>query len=189
MPKRVDLPSAVLAGFSIFYPLIAIAAVRTVGPAAAVAVVAVLLAARLLLPVLRGVPASMSLALLPVLIAVTVVAAFDSQLSVRLYPVFMNVAMLAAFASTLWNPPSMAERFARILEPDLPESGVRYTRKVTIAWIAFFAVNGTIALWSVLQPGWSVWLLYNGLISYIAAGLLFGIEYLVRQRVRRRSSG
>jgi uncharacterized membrane protein len=184
MPKRVDLPSAVLAGFSILYPLIAIVAVRTVGPLAAVAVVALMLGARLLIPVLRGVPAEMSLALLPVLAGVAVVAAFNAQLSVRLYPVFMNAMMLATFAATLWNPPSMAERFARVLEPDLPEKAVRYTRKVTWAWVGFFAVNGSIALWSVLQPGWSVWLLYNGVIAYVAAGLLFAVELLVRQRVR-----
>jgi uncharacterized membrane protein len=189
MPRRPDLASAALAGFSLFYPLIAIVVVRTAGPVAAVAVVLLLLAARLLLPVARGVPVAMSLALLPVLVAVAAVAVFDARLSVRLYPVFMNAAMLAVFASTLWNPPSMAERFARIFEPDLPESGVRYTRKVTEVWIAFFAVNGAVALWSVLQPGWNAWLLYNGFLSYVAAGLLFAIEFVVRQRVRRRSSG
>ena len=188
MPKRLDLPSAILAGFSILYPLIAIAAVRTVGAGAAVVIVIALLGARLLLPVLRGVPVSMSLALLPVLIALAIVAGFDRQLSIRLYPVFMNVAMLAAFGSTLWKPPSMAERFARMFEPDLPESGVRYTRKVTYVWMAFFSVNGAIALWSVLQPGWTAWLLYNGFIAYVAAGLLFAAEYLVRRRVRLRNS-
>jgi uncharacterized membrane protein len=71
-----------------------------------------------------------------------------------------------------------------VLEPDLPEKAVRYTRKVTWAWVGFFAVNGAIALWSVLQPGWSLWLLYNGVIAYVAAGLLFAVELLVRQRVR-----
>ncbi len=180
------MPSAIFAGFSVLYPLIAIAAVRTAGPGAAVAVVVVLLTARLLLPVSRGVPLSMSLALLPVLIAVAVIASFDRPLSVRLYPVLMNAAMLAAFAATLCKPPSMIERFARVFEPDLPESGVRYTRKVTFVWIGFFAVNGTVALWSVMQPGWSIWVLYNGFVTYVAAGLLFAGEYLVRQNVRRR---
>ena len=186
MPKRLDLASAVFAGFSVLYPLIAISVVHTLGPGTAVFVVLAFLGARLLLPVLRGVPVQMSLALLPVLAGILAVAAFDKQLSVRLYPVFMNAAMLAAFASTLIKPPSMIERFARIFEPDLPESGVRYTRKVTMVWIGFFALNGTIALWSVLQPGWKAWLIYNGFIAYAAAGILFASEYVVRQRVRRR---
>jgi len=80
----------------------------------------------------------------------------------------------------------MIERFARVLDPDLPESGVRYTRKVTIVWIGFFALNGAIALWTVLQPGWAAWTLYNGFLSYVAAGLLFVGEYFVRQRVMRQ---
>jgi uncharacterized membrane protein len=135
---------------------------------------------------LPSVPASLGLALLPVLVAIAAVGAFDRPLAVRLYPAFMNAAMLSVFAVTLWKPPSMIERFARVLDPDLPESGVRYTRKVTIVWIGFFALNGAIALWTVLQPGWAAWTLYNGFLSYVAAGLLFVGEYFVRQRVMRQ---
>lgn len=173
---------------SMLYPIIAIGAVRLIGPGAAVAIVIVLLLARLVVPMLRGLPVSMSLALIPVLAAVVIVASFDRALSVRLYPVFMNAAMLAAFVVTLWKPPSMIERFARMFEPDLPDSGVRYTRNVTLLWSAFFVVNGSIALWSVLQPGWSTWVIYNGFIAYLAAGALFAGEYLVRRTVRARQS-
>jgi uncharacterized membrane protein len=186
MPKRLDVPALTFAAFSILYPLIAVAMLRTLGPTSAVALVILILGARLLLPARRAIPLSIILALLPVLIAVAVVALFDRSFSLRLYPVFMNIAMLAAFGATLFTPPSMAERFARSLEPDLPEAGVRYTRNVTAVWVGFFAVNGAIALWSALQPGWKAWVLYNGFISYVAAGLLFAGEYLVRQRVRRR---
>ncbi len=122
--------------------------------------------------------------LVPVLVAMAAVAAFDRQLSVRLYPVFMNAAMLSAFLLTLWKPPSMVERFARAVEPELPAGGVRYTRNVTIVWCCFFALNGTIALWSAVRPGWTAWLVYNGFVAYLAAGALFAGEYLVRQRVR-----
>lgn len=186
MPKRLDLSSAVFAGFSILYPLIALGAMRAFGPGAAIGLIIALLAMRLLVPFLQGTPIAMSLTLLPVLVAMAAAAAFDRQLSIRLYPVFMNAAMLAAFLSTLWRPPSMAERFARIVEPDLPESGVLYTRNVTIVWCGFFALNGMIALWSVLQQGWTAWLVYNGFVAYLAAGLLFAGEYVVRQRVRQR---
>lgn len=186
MLRRFDLPSAIFAGFSILYPVIAVVTIRTLGPGAALIILIVMLGARALLPFLRGVPVSLGLALLPVLVAVFAVGGFDRQLSVRLYPVFMNIAMFAAFAATLFYPPSMIERFARIFEPDLPPDGVRYTYIVTIVWMAFFALNSAIALWSVMQPGWEAWTLYNGFISYIAAGTLFAGEYLVRQRVRRR---
>ncbi len=187
MQKRIDAPAVVFAGFSVLYPLIAVTLIRAFGPTAAVLVVIAILAARLVLPAFRGVPLSMTVALLPVLAAMAAVALFDKVLSMRLYPVCMNMAMLAAFVATLVRPPSMAERFARSFEPDLPQEGVRYTRKVTLVWACFFAVNGAIAMWTVLQPGWKAWMLYNGLISYIAAGALFAGEYLVRQRVRRRA--
>lgn len=186
MTKRFDLPGAVFAVFSILYPVIAVATIRIFGPGAALVLLLAVLGARVLLPVLRGVPVSMVLVLLPVMASILVVSLFDSQLSVRLYPVFMNMAMLAAFGTTLWYPPSMIERFARILDPNLPEAGVRYTYKVTIVWMVFFALNGAIALWSVLQPGWAIWTMYNGFIAYVAAGLLFCVEYVVRQRAIKR---
>jgi uncharacterized membrane protein len=186
MPKGLNLSSAVFAGFSVLYPVIAIVLVHAAGPGAALILLLVVLGVRAVLPGLRGVPASLGLALLPVLAAVAAIGAFDRSLAVRLYPVFMNAAMLSVFAVTLWQPPSMVERFARILDPDLPPSGVRYTYNVTIVWILFFAINGSVALWTVLQPGWVAWTLYNGLLSYIAAGVLFAGEYIVRRRVMRR---
>lgn len=42
----------------------------------------------------------------------------------KMYPVFMSVGAGIIFASTLIRPPSMIERFARLVEPDLPESGI-----------------------------------------------------------------
>jgi uncharacterized membrane protein len=185
--RKFDLPSALFAAFSILYPLIAVAMIRAFGPGAAFVVLLIILGARSALPFLRGVPVSLGLSLLPVFGAVLAVGAFDRQLSVRLYPVFMSLAMLAAFAVTLWYPPSMIERFARIFEPDLPPSGVRYTYRVTIVWVGFFALNGAIALWSVLQRGWTAWTVYNGFIAYVAVAILFAGEYVVRQIVRRAS--
>jgi uncharacterized membrane protein len=117
---------------------------------------------------------------------VGVVGLFSAETGVRIYPVAMNAAMLYAFARTLWHPPSMIERFARLVEPDLDADGVRYTRKVTMVWVGFFVVNGGAALWSVFAGSWLAWTVYNGAISYMLAGLLFALEYLIRQRVRQR---
>ncbi|GAA0572651.1 hypothetical protein [Rhizomicrobium electricum] len=188
MSKRVDVPALIFTTFSVLYPLIAVTLLRTFGAMAAFALVMVLLAGRLLLPVLRKVPLSLTVALIPVLIAMAAVSLFDVALSVRLYPVFMNAVLLVTFAISLMRPPTVAERFARAMEPDLPEAGVRYTRTVTEVWVAFFTLNGAIALWTVLQPGWDAWLIYNGAIAYAAAGLLFAGEYLVRLSVKRRGA-
>jgi uncharacterized membrane protein len=187
MSKRIDVPALIFSTFSVLYPLIAVTMLRAYGAAAAFALVVVLLAGRLLLPVLRRVPLALTAAFVPVLAAMAVVATFDMQLSIRLYPVFMNAVLLATFAiSVLW-PPTIAERFARSMEPDLPQEGVRYTKKLTLVWCWFFAGNGAIAAWTAMQPGWNAWLLYNGFIAYGLAGLLFALEYLVRLRVKRRA--
>ncbi|GGP21754.1 hypothetical protein [Silvimonas iriomotensis] len=108
-----------------------------------------------------------------------------SDLPVRLYPVLVNLAMLIVFALSLKAPQTMIERIARLTEPDLPESGVRYTRRVTVAWCVFFAANGLIALATALYGDARVWSIYNGLIAYGLIGLMLGGEWLIRQRVRR----
>lgn len=111
----------------------------------------------------------------------------DSQQLLRWYPVLISAFMLALFGSTLLHGMPMAERLARLREPELPPRAVRYTRRVTEAWSLFFLCNGLIAasltLWAPLR--W--WTLYNGVIAYAAMGLLFAIEWLIRQRVRGRS--
>lgn len=102
------------------------------------------------------------------------------------YPVLVNLLLLALFGASLVNPPSIAERIARLSEPDLPPEGQRYTRKVTMLWCGFFIVNGAISLATALPGDEDIWLLYNGIISYILMGLLFAGEYLVRRRVKRK---
>lgn len=101
-------------------------------------------------------------------------------------PVAINLVLLTTFAATLKRPPSMIERFARLQEPDLPPEGVVYCRKVTVVWCAFFALNGALALFTAVYGNLELWTLYNGLISYGLIGLLFGLEWLVRRRFKRR---
>lgn len=103
----------------------------------------------------------------------------------RFYPVFMNLAMFVIFSTSLIWPPSLIERFARITEPNLAESGIIYTRKVTQVWCVFFVINGAIALWTALYADWALWTLYNGLIAYILMGSIFVVEWFVRRRVRQ----
>ncbi len=109
-----------------------------------------------------------------------------AELGLLLYPVLVNLTLLVLFALSLRHPPSIIETLARLREPDLPPQGVVYTRKVTLVWAIFFAVNGTIAAATIVL-GKTWWTLYNGLIAYLLMGLLFAVEWLVRQRVMRRA--
>jgi len=113
----------------------------------------------------------------------------NHPLAVRLNPVWISLTMLVIFGWSLYSPPSMIERFARLAQPDLPPQAVAYTRTVTVIWCVFFVLNAAIALWTALATSLQVWTLYNGLISYLLMGLLFGIEFLVRQRLQRQLQG
>jgi len=103
----------------------------------------------------------------------------------RWYPVLVNGSLLVLFGVTLKKGPPMAERLARLREPDLPPHAVIYVRKVTVAWCVFFVVNGSIAAATTLWGSERQWALYNGLIAYVLMGVFAGAEYLVRLRVKR----
>jgi uncharacterized membrane protein len=185
--KRPDPWATALTVVMLLIPMATAIGLRWIGPWPIIVALVACIGARILLPRAVPVPAAMTLSLLAVAIAVLAVGGFAPDLAARLYPVFMSITMLVAFAATLVRPPSMIERFARIMEPDLDARGVRYTRKVTMVWVAFFALNGLVALWTVQRGDLLYWGLYNGLISYLLAGSLFAVEFLVRQRVRSRS--
>jgi uncharacterized membrane protein len=185
---RIDPVGVLLAGVSILYPLTAALAVRWLGAGWVVLALCALLLLRALLPTARRIPAGLTMGLLAVAAAMALVTLADKDLAVRLYPALMNAAMLAAFGASLVKGPSMIERFARLAEPDLPESGVRYTRAVTWIWVVFFVANGAIATWTALYADWGLWTLYNGLLAYIAMGLLAGGELLFRMLIRGRAA-
>jgi uncharacterized membrane protein len=105
----------------------------------------------------------------------------NSELLLRLYPVAMNFGLLSLFFLSLFFPPSMIERFARLGDPHLPAAAIRYTRRLTQIWCAFFIANGVIALYTALCASRDAWALYNGLIAYLLMGALLGGERLFRR--------
>ncbi|EMZ5814723.1 hypothetical protein [Klebsiella aerogenes] len=102
------------------------------------------------------------------------------------YPVVVSGVMLAVFGGSLWSSMPVVERLARLRDPVLPEQAVRYTRRVTQIWCAFFIGNGGIALVTALYGDMSLWTAWNGMISYLLMGMLMAGEWLVRQRVIKR---
>ncbi len=108
----------------------------------------------------------------------------NSGTALHLYPVLINLSLLAIFTASLTRGTPIIEQLARITEPDLPPSGVNYTRKVTIIWSLFFALNGSIAAYTVWLEDPEIWALYNGVVSYLAIGVLFSLEWIIRQVMR-----
>ena len=114
----------------------------------------------------------------------TMVLFIDSRLAVKIYPILMSLSVASVFALSLRYPPTVIERLARIREPNLPLSGITYTRRVTIVWVAFLIANAGISLITALWGTLAQWTLWNGLLSYLAMGMLFAGEWVIRQWVR-----
>lgn len=108
-----------------------------------------------------------------------------SAILLQYYPVGVNALMFILFMSSLFYPPTIIERIARVTTPDLPPSGVIYTRKVTIVWCGFFVLNGAMATYTVLFASLELWAAYNSAISYGLMGLLLVSEMVVRRYVLR----
>lgn len=109
---------------------------------------------------------------------------FDSPELLRWYPVLVNLLLLTVFVMSLYMGPPIIERLARLRETELPTHAIVYTRQVTKVWAGFFLFNALLAAVLTLWAPLSWWMLYNGFIAYILIGLLFAIEWLVRQRVK-----
>ncbi len=183
------MPKALLAILALIYPLLVYYgllhfSVQWVGIA-----LAVFLAARVLVLRKKLGDEQLKQSLFPALLLAILCALASVFLNqagaLKLIPTVINVAFLMGFATTLWKPPSMIERFARLQEPQLSKPAIRYTRQVTLVWCVFFIINGSIALYTALYSSIETWALYNGLIAYLLMGALFAIEYLVRLRVKK----
>jgi uncharacterized membrane protein len=124
---------------------------------------------------------------LPLLLGVAVMLTNDETV-LRLYPASISASMLILFGATLLQPPTMIERFARLQHPDLPPERVRYTRRVTEVWCAFFVVNGAIAAYTAVFTSREAWAIYNGFAAYLFMGALVVAERFVRRRTARMAA-
>lgn len=180
------LLTVVLTVLLVLYPLLVYVGLQQLGPRV---LAAILLAAALLRVVVAKVTrqalGNSSWLLFAAAAATGSTLATGSVFGLKFYPVLVSAVLLAVFGYSLWRPPSMIERFARLQQADLPEQAIPYTRKVTWVWCGFFVLNGTIATATVFASD-QVWALYNGLLSYILMGILLAGEYLVRLRVQKQ---
>lgn len=123
------------------------------------------------------------------LVALTLAAStalLNASLPLKLYPVLVNAVLFAVFGLSLARGPNIAERLARLQDPELDARALAYTRRVTQVWCGFFVLNGGLALAAALWASEEVWALYNGLIAYGLIGLLMGGEWLLRRALRAK---
>src|SRR5690606_27017397 len=104
-----------------------------------------------------------------------------------LFPALINLAGAAVFAYSLLFPPTLPARLAaRDYGEVLPPPVLCYTTWVTRLWVVFFLLNGLVAAMLALFASRELWMLYNGLLAYMAVAALFAGEYAYRTLVFRK---
>jgi uncharacterized membrane protein len=104
----------------------------------------------------------------------------DVDIAEKAYPALMSLAIALAFAWSLYYPPSLIERFARLRRGVLPPEAISYCRKVTVVWVLWLLMNAAISAGLAIWGSIAAWTLWTGLLSYLAMGLLFVSELAVR---------
>jgi peptidoglycan/xylan/chitin deacetylase (PgdA/CDA1 family)/uncharacterized membrane protein len=171
--------------FTLAYPLLVAGSVGFLGArAAALVLLGVHVLARLR-TLRRDLQRARGLLVLAASVAVLLVlgAILDDPRFLLAYPSLVNAALFVHFAWSLRSVP-IAERFARMEAADpseLDAPALRYCRRVTLVWCAFFVVNGGIATGLAAWAPRGVWAAYTGGISYLLVGLVFAVEYVIRR--------
>jgi len=115
----------------------------------------------------------------------------NSDMIPKLFPVFVNIVLLYNFGITLWRPPVMIYRFAVLADKSIPESiGQKeiaaYCYKVTVIWVVFFIVNGTLAAFTVFYGSDFIWTVYNNAVAPALTGILFAGEFIARKFMKKK---
>jgi peptidoglycan/xylan/chitin deacetylase (PgdA/CDA1 family)/uncharacterized membrane protein len=185
-PTRLDRLSRLFTlVFNLGYPVLVAGSVALLGARSAALVLLGVHAVGRLRTLRRDLERGRGLLVLAATVAVLLAlgAILDDPRYLLAYPSLVNAALFVHFAWSLRGVP-IAERFARIEARDpgeLDATAIRYCRRVTVVWCAFFVVNGGIATALAAAAPRGVWAAYAGGVSYVLVGLVFAAEYVVRR--------
>ncbi len=104
----------------------------------------------------------------------------------KFYPPICNLFIFCLFFGSLFAKETIIQKFARLCEGELKQSTLDYTKKVTYVWCVFTFLNFLVSVWTIFLSD-NIWMIYNGFISYMLIGLVFGVEYLVRIKLQKRN--
>ena len=105
---------------------------------------------------------------------------FNDNIFLKLYPVLMNSGICLMFALSLRGIP-LVERFAKKMGYILDAKQKEYARCATFAWAVFMFCMTIVSFITVFLSD-EIWVMFNGLISYILIAIMIGIEFIVRKR-------
>lgn len=125
--------------------------------------------------------------IIPICITILVVVLFHYSkiYALKFYPVVVNSFIFCVFFSSLFCEETIIQKVAKKMDGKLTDFSRNYTRKLTYIWCVFLFVNLVISITTVFMPA-KIWELYNACISYIALGVMFGVEYIVRIILRAK---
>ena len=126
-------------------------------------------------------------AIIPVLgtMCVVLLFHFSKIYALKFYPVIVNSFIFCVFFSSVFCEETIIQKISKKMDGELTDFSRNYTRKLTYVWCIFLFVNLSISFATVFMSP-KVWELYNACISYIALGVMFGVEYIVRIILRAK---
>lgn len=99
-------------------------------------------------------------------------------------PVLINLLLALVFGSTLLpGATPLITQFSRIMKGHLDAKALKYTRRVTLAWVIFFAFMALESVLLALYAPPLVWSLFTNFLNYIFLLLFFLVEYFLRVRL------
>lgn len=104
----------------------------------------------------------------------------------KFYPPICNLFIFGVFFGSLFTKETVIQKFAKACQGELKKTTLDYTRKVTYIWCLFTFLNFLISVWTIFLSD-NIWMIYNGFISYMLVGIVFGVEYIVRTVLRKRN--
>ena len=126
--------------------------------------------------------------LVSIAITLSVIALFHyTQLFfVKFYPVCANLTVFLVFFCSLFAKETVIQKFAKMVDGELSENALKYTRNLTYIWCVLTFFNFVVSLVTVFLSE-EIWALFNGLISYILIGTLFFVEYIIRTVLKKKN--
>ena len=126
--------------------------------------------------------------LISIAITLSVIALFHyTQLFfVKFYPVCANLTVFLVFFTSLFAKETVIQKFAKMVDGDLSENALVYTRRLTYIWCFLTFFNFIVSLITVFLSE-EIWALFNGCISYILIGTLFFVEYVIRSILKKKN--
>ena len=105
---------------------------------------------------------------------------------IKFYPVCANFTVFLVFFKSLFEKETIIQKFAKIIDGELSERALKYTRNLTHIWCGLTFFNFIISLITVFLSE-EIWALFNGFISYILIGTLFFVEYVIRSILKKKN--